>query len=92
MSMDYEVSSRIHAKAMELYAKAAEHGYSKAHHHLGNFYRKGGDLKKAKFHSEAAAVAGHEGSRFNLGLVEIQSGNIEQAVKHWKIAASAGHY
>jgi len=39
-------------------------------------------MKKAKFHYEAAAMAGHEGARLNLGTMEAQSGNIERAVKH----------
>jgi TPR repeat protein len=51
-----------------------------------------GDLKKTKFHYEAAAMAGHEVARLNLGCMEYESGNMEQAVKHCIIAASAGHY
>jgi TPR repeat protein len=81
-----------HTKAIELYARAAELGYIKAHNHLGTFYRKGGYLKKAKFHWEAAALAGDEAARYNRGMDEYNSGNIEQAIKHWKIAASAGYY
>jgi TPR repeat protein len=79
-------------KAMELYARAAELGYSKSHCNLGLLYHEGGDMKKAKFHLEAAAMAGHEGARFNLGMDESNSGNMERAVKHWTIAASAGCY
>jgi len=52
----------------------------------------GGDLKKAKFHYEATAMAGDENARYNLGGLEAQSGNMERAVKHWTIAASAGSY
>ena len=48
-------------------------------------------MKKAKFHWEAAAMAGHEVARNNLGTMEAQSGNMERAVKHWMISASAGH-
>jgi TPR repeat protein len=81
-----------HTKAIELFVRAAELGCRKAHNQLGGFYDEGGNLKKAKFHYETAAVAGHEGARFNLGVMEAQSGNIERAVKHWIIAASAGHY
>ena len=47
------------AKAIELYAKAAELGCSNAHNQLGDEYRERGDLKKATFHTEAAAMAGH---------------------------------
>jgi TPR repeat protein len=77
-------------KAMELYARAADLGSSRAHNNLGVIYHEGGDLKKAKFHFEAAAMAGHEEARFNLGLMEGKCGNFERAVKHYMIAASAG--
>jgi TPR repeat protein len=81
-----------HAKAIELYARAAELGFSKAHSHLANNYHEGGDLKKAKFHFEATAMAGCELAQFNLGCMEAQSRNMERALKHWTFAASAGHY
>jgi hypothetical protein len=45
---------------------------------------------KAKFHYEAAAMAGHDGARNNLGYIEFNSGNKEQALKHIRIAAAAG--
>ena len=72
--------------------QAAELGSSsEAHYELGmNFENE--NLKKAKFHYEAAATAGHEVSRSNLGIKEAQSGNMERAVKHWIISASAGSY
>jgi tetratricopeptide (TPR) repeat protein len=79
-------------KAVELYARAAELGFSKAHYSLGMHYKKMGDLKKAKFHLEAAAMVGHDGARYILGILEANSGNLERAAKHWTIAASAGHY
>ena len=81
-----------HARAMELFTRAAEVGYSKAHSYLGVIYEGKGDLKKAKFHFEAAALAGNEVARFNVGLIEAESLNMERAVKHWNIAASAGNY
>jgi len=79
-------------KSMELYARAADLGSSEAHCYLGNNYREGFYLKKAKFHYEAAAMTGHEDARKKLGFLEAQSGNMERAVKHWTIAASAGDY
>jgi len=80
-------------KALELWKHAAALGSSKSHFHLGNMYREGGDMKKAKFHYEAAAMAGHEVARYNLGCMEyLSGGNVERAVKHWTIAASAGDY
>jgi TPR repeat protein len=75
---------------MELYGRAAELGCSKAHNNLAGIYHDGGDMKKAKFHLEAAAMAGHEVARSNLGILETKSGNMERAIKHWTIAASAG--
>ena len=47
-------------------------------------------MKKAKFHLEAVAMAGHEVARYNLACIEAKPGDMEQAVKHWTIAASAG--
>ena len=75
---------------MELYTRAAELGSGKTHGHLGAHYVGEGDLKKVKFHYEAAAMAGHEGARYNLGCMEYNSGNKERAIKHVMIAAAAG--
>ena len=80
------------AKALELLTKAADLGCSKAHNNLGVIYEGAGDKKKAKFHGEAAAMAGDEVARCNLGIIEAQSGNMERAIKHFTIAASAGDY
>jgi len=54
------------------------------------FIRQQGDMKKAKFYLEAAAMAGNERARCNLGGLEAQSGNHERAVKHLAIAESVG--
>ena len=81
------------AKAMELYTRAAELGYTKAHNRLGEIYHvHRGELRKAKFYYEAAAMAGHENARFALGILEDDSGNMGRAIKHFMIAASAGDY
>jgi TPR repeat protein len=77
---------------MELYVRAAELGCRDAHCNLGMLYHEGGNLKKAKFHYEAAAMAGHEVSRYNLGIMEAQSGNMDRAIKHLRIVASAGYF
>ena len=79
-------------KGVKLWTQAAELGSSKAHFFLGKHYFKGGDLKKAKFHYEAAAIAGHEVARCNIGVMEFESGNMERALKHLIIAASAGDH
>ena len=83
---------RDQGKAIELWKQAAALGSSKAHFQLGAYYKLGGDMKKEKFHNEAAAMAGHEVARYNLGCMEYHSGNVERTVKHWTIAASAGDY
>jgi TPR repeat protein len=77
-------------RAIELFTKAAELGYSNANYDLGVKYNQQGDMKKSRFHYEVAAMAGHETARNNLGCLENDSGNIVRALKHWKIAASAG--
>ena len=81
-----------HVKAMELNAMSAELGFSKAYCNLGKLYHDGGNLKKAQFHYEAAAMAGYAVARYNLGHMEFEARNIERAVKHWTIAASDGDY
>ena len=68
------------AKAIEMYVKAADLGSSQAHYCLGNIYYDGGDSKKAKFHFEAAAMAGDEVARINLGIMETRSGNVERGL------------
>ena len=79
-----------HSKGLELLARAANLGYSKARHNLGTVYYQGGDLKKAKVHYETAAMAGNEVSRYNLGCFETK--NVERAIKHWTIAVSNGDF
>jgi TPR repeat protein len=64
-------------KAMELWKQAAELGYSKAHNDLGSIYNEGEDLMKAKFHYEAAAMAGHEVARSMLGDMDFRNGKQE---------------
>jgi TPR repeat protein len=81
-----------HTKAMELYVRAADLGNKNAHHNLAGVYHGKGNLKKARFHLEAAAMLGDEVARNNLGDLEAESRNLERAFKHWKMAASAGHY
>ena len=46
-----------HARAIELFTRAADLGNIRAHCKLGDvYYGEGGDLKKAKFHFEAAEL------------------------------------
>jgi hypothetical protein len=80
-------------KAMELYARSAELGFSNAHYNISSmYYHEGRDKKKVRFHLEAAAMAGNEIARYNLGILEAQSGNMDRALKHWAIASSAGNF
>ena len=76
-------------KAIELFTRSAELGFSKAHYLLGGIYHEGGDMKKAKFHFEAAAMAGNEEARYNLGIMDEESENMERAAKD---CCSAGNY
>jgi hypothetical protein len=55
------------------------------------FIMRGEIQRRAKFHYEAAAMAGDEVARNNIGTMEVNFGNMEQAVKHWTVAASAGN-
>ena len=48
-------------KAIELWTHSAKLGSSQAHWYLGNESHEGGELKMAKFHYEAAAMAGGRG-------------------------------
>jgi len=74
-------------KAMDLWKHAAKLGSSEAHFSLGSVYCEGGELKKAKFHYEAAALP-----RYRVGIMEGKSGNEQRALKHCILAASAGNH
>ena len=81
-------------RAMELWKQASQLGSIDAHYFLGNMcFAEGGNknLKKAKFHLEPAAMAGHEVARYMLGFMDFEEGKKERAVKHWIISASAGN-
>jgi TPR repeat protein len=90
ISREEMVCCKIGQRRWNYGKKAATLGSSDAHYHLGDIYSQGGDLKKTKFHYEAAAMASHEVARYNLACAEYNSGNIEGALNHWIIAASAG--
>ena len=65
-------------KAIELWKQAAALGSSHANYNLAVDNRQREDLKKAKFHYEAAAMAWHEAARYNLGCIDFSSGNISK--------------
>jgi TPR repeat protein len=79
-------------RALELLTRSADLGCNKAHNNMGLHYFDGGDMKTAKFHYEAAAMAGHVLARNNVGIIEANSGNMERAVKNWRIAAAGGEF
>ena len=81
-------------KAVEYWTKAVELGDVAAHFCLGDLYTDGEgvekDQKKAVYHLEQAAIAGHTAARGLLGVQEMKNGRPERAVKHFIIAANLG--
>ena len=81
-----------HAKALELWHRAAELGNADSYTNIANAYmsveRK---EKKALHYYKLAAMRGNELSRHNLGISEIRAGNIDKALQHWMIAVKGGH-
>jgi len=83
-------------KALELFRRAAELGYSEAYCPIGYAYNdgRGGvevDIKKANHYFELAAIGGSVHARHNLGLDEEDSSNMNRALKHYMIAVGSGH-
>jgi TPR repeat protein len=80
--------------AFEYFTKAAELGHADAHFNLSVAYWMGQgvekDTKRAVYHSEEAAIAGHPKARHNLGWEEMENGRFERARKHFTIAANLG--
>ena len=81
-------------KALELWHRAADLGFTEAYVSIGYAYDCGKgvkrDKKKAK-HYELAALKGNEVARHNLGCVERDAGNIDRALKHYTIAVRSGN-
>jgi len=84
-----------YVKALELYHRAGELGYSKAYCNVGFAYDNGigveVDKKKALDYYELAAMGGDEEARHNLGVKEKKAGNFDRALKHHMIAVSGGY-
>ena len=84
-----------HAKALELWHRAAELGRATSYYSIGNSYLKGNgverDEKKAKHYWELAAMGGDIKARQNLGVSEWCAGNMDRAMKHFMIAAEFGN-
>ena len=81
-------------KALDLWRRAGELGYTKAYYSIGNAYLQGlgveRDEKKAVHYWELAAIGGDAASRHNLGNAEGCAGNIDRALKHFMIAVRDG--
>eukprot|EP00984_Skeletonema_dohrnii_P008303 scaffold3042_cov127-Skeletonema_dohrnii-CCMP3373.AAC.6 len=63
-----------YASAFKYWTNAAESGDASAHYHLSLLHHDGEgvetDMKKAVYHSEKAAIAGHPIGRYHLGCAE----------------------
>ena len=83
-----------HTKALELWHRAVELGYTRAYCCIGYCYNNGEgvvvDKEKARHYYELAAMGGNVQSRYNLGLEEKDAGNIDRAIKHYMIAVVGG--
>ena len=83
-----------HAKALELWHRAAKLGCTESYYNIADAYENGDgverDEKKAKYYYELAAMEGDSYARFNLGCIELQAGNMNRSFKHWMISASCG--
>ena len=84
-----------HAKALELWHRAAKLGNVKSYCNIGWAYDVGNgverDEKKAVHYWELGAMGGHVVARHNLGMSEGQTGNMDRALKHFMIAAKGGY-
>ena len=82
-------------KALELWHRAAELGYTASYHNIGNayFYGRGVEKseKKAMHYWGLAAMGGVVEARHNLGLSEANKCNHERAIKHFMIAVGSGY-
>lgn len=81
-------------KALELWHRAAELGFTSAYYGIGIAYKNGRgvemDEKKAKHYWELAAMGGNVDARHFLGHMEVEAGNIERALRHYMIAVRGG--
>lgn len=83
-----------HAKALELWHRAAELGHAVSRRNLGNAYYQGNvverDKKKATHYYELAAMGGDVDARHNIGNAEGRKGNMDRALKHFMISVEFG--
>ena len=83
-----------HTKALELYHRAGELGYSAAYNSIGWAHDNGEgvevDKKMANHYWELSAMGGDVNARYHLGYKELIVGNFERALKHFFIGAKSG--
>ena len=99
MGCDYQDGTcgrpQNHAKALELYHRAAELGYVASYNNIGYAYNNGEgvdvDKKKARHYYELAAIGGDPIARYNLGEMDEEAGNMERALRHFMIAVRGGY-
>ena len=88
MPQDYD-------KALKLWHRAAEYGYTIAYYNIGNAYLFGRGVekneKKAIHYWELSAMGGVIEARHNLGSAELRAGNYDRALKHYMIAVRSGN-
>ena len=84
-----------YTKALELFHRAAELGYTEAYLNVGCAYKYGEgievDMEKANYYYELAAMRGNMIARHNLGSIELRSGNKGRALRHYMISARDGY-
>jgi len=84
-----------YTKALELFHRAAELGYTEAYLNIGCAYKYGEgievDMEKANYYYELAAMRGNVIARHNLGSMEVRSGNKCRALRHYMISARDGY-
>jgi len=87
--------SQDHTKALELWHRAAELGYTMAYASIGYAYDEGEgievDKTKAVYYYELAAMRGNVYARHNLGNSEMRAGNIDRVLRHYMIAVRDGY-
>ena len=85
---------QVHAKALELWHRAATLGCAASYNNVGFAYFNGKgakrDKKKGRHFWELAAMMGDCVARHTLGVLEEREGNANRAIKHYMIAVESG--
>ena len=82
-------------KALGLWRRSGERGYTGAYHNVANAYYYGRgverDMKNTKHYWELAAIGGGVMARYNLGIYEEMVGDMSRSLNHYMIAAECGY-